>query len=127
MKENTSRIIQKLESQTPSYFQQYTDLYSTYLHLLDNIYGTCYLSEKEFFDKLQIDNGVLATYRNYSDTLTDSILHQIEMFGKFREQNMQRQISMLQTYDDLMHSMMKSYSQYLSQFNKISKDFWHNP
>ena len=127
MKENTSRIIQKLESQTPSYFQQYTDLYSTYLHLLDNIYGTCYLSEKEFFDKLQIDNGVLSAYRNYSDTLTDSILHQIEMFGKFREQNMQRQISSLQTYDDLMHSMMKSYSQCLSQFNKISKDFWHNP
>jgi ABC-type antimicrobial peptide transport system permease subunit len=127
MKENTSRIIQKLESQTPSYFQQYTDLYSAYLHLFDDVYGTCYLSEKEFFDKLNIDHRILAAYQNYSDAITESILQQIEMFGKFREQNIQRQISAIQTSDDLIHLMMDSYVKYLDQFNKISKDFWQNP
>ena len=127
MKENTSKIIQKLESQTPSYFQQYTDLYSAYLHTLDDVYGTCYISEKEFFDKLNIDPGILKVYRHYSNTITEAILQQIEMFSKLREQNIQRQISSLQTYDTFMHSMMDSYSKYLGQFNKISKDFWHNP
>ena len=63
MKENTSKIIQKLESQTPSFFQQYTDLYSAYLHTMDDIYGTCYISEKEFFDKLNLDQGILNAYR----------------------------------------------------------------
>ena len=55
MKTNTSKIIQKLESQIPSQFQQYSDLYSSYLHTMDDVYGTCYMSEKKFFDNLNID------------------------------------------------------------------------
>ena len=127
MKENTSKIIQKLESQTPSYFQQYTDLYSAYLHTIDDVYGTCYISEKEFFDKLNIDQVVLRAYQNYSNSVTESILQQIEMFSKIREQNIQMQISSIQAYDNFMHSMMDSYAKYLGQFNKYSNGFWHNP
>ncbi len=127
MKDNTSKIIQKLESQTPSYFQQSTDLYSAYLHTLDDVYGTCYISEKEFFDKLDIDQGILAAYRNYSNSVTDAILQQIEMFAKIREQNIQMQISAIQTYDNFIHSMMESYAKYLGQFNRFSSGFWHNP
>ena len=126
MKDNTSKIIQKLESQTPSYFQQSTDLYSAYLHTLDDVYGTCYISEKEFFDKLNIDQGILAAYRNYSNSVTDAILQQIEIFSKIREQNIQMQISAIQTYDNFMHSMMESYAKYLGQFNKFSSGFWNN-
>jgi len=126
MKENTSKIIQKLESQTPSYFQQYTDLYSAYLHTMDDIYGTCYISEKEFFDKLNIDQGILKTYRNYSNSVTEALLMQIDMASKIREQNIQRQITSIQTYDNFVHSMMESYAKYLTQFNKISKDFLQN-
>ena len=126
MKENTSRIIQKLESQTPSYFQQYTDLYSAYLHTMDDIYGTCYISEKEFFDKLNIDQGILKAYMNYSNSVTEALLMQIDMTAKIREQNIQRQISVIQTYDNFVHSMMDSYAKYLAQFNKISKDFLQN-
>lgn len=126
MKDNTSKIIQKLESQTPSYFQQSTDLYSAYLHTLDDVYGTCYISEKEFFDKLDIDQGILAAFRNYSNSVTDAILQQIEIFSKIREQNIQMQISAIQTYDNFMHSMMESYAKYLGQFNKFSSGFWNN-
>ncbi|MDX1440989.1 MAG: hypothetical protein R3237_00840 [Nitrosopumilaceae archaeon] len=126
MKDNTSKIIAKLESQTPSYFQQYSDLYSAYLHSLDHIYGTCYISEKEFFDNLDIDRGVLSAYQNYSATLTDTILQQIEIFGKIREHTVQTQISSLRVYDNFIHSIIDSYAKYLDQFKKFSS-FWHNP
>ena len=53
MKTNTSKVIQKLESKIPSLFQQYSDLYTAYLHTLDDVYGTCYISEKEFFEKVE--------------------------------------------------------------------------
>ncbi|TFH02755.1 MAG: hypothetical protein E4G77_01735, partial [Nitrosopumilus sp.] len=49
MKTNTSKVIQKFESQIPSKFQQYSDLYTKFLHTLDDVYGTCYISDKEFF------------------------------------------------------------------------------
>ena len=125
MKKDTSKIIQKLESQIPSNFQQYSDLYTAYLHTLDDIFGTCYLSEKEFFDKLNIDQGILAAYQKYSNTLTEAYLDQIDLFSKIKEQNIQAQKSNLDVYDNFMHSMMDSYAKFLSAFNKTSVS-WFN-
>ncbi|MFB5621740.1 MAG: hypothetical protein ACE5Q7_02260 [Candidatus Nitrosomaritimum yanchengensis] len=126
MKEDTSKIIQKLESQIPLNLQQYSDLYSAYLHTLEDTFGTCYISEKEFFDKLNIDQGILAAYQNYSNILTDTFLDQIELFSKIKEQNIQAQKSNLEIYDKFMHSMMDSYAKFLSQYNK-SSSFWFSP
>lgn len=126
MKEDTSKIIQKLESQIPLNLQQYSDLYSAYLHTLDDTFGTCYISEKEFFDKLNIDQGILAAYQKYSNTLTDTFLDQIELFSKIKEQNIQAQKSNLEVYDKFMHSMMDSYAKFLSQYNKAASS-WFNP
>ena len=78
MKTNTSKVIQKFESKIPPRFQQYSDLYAAYLHTIDDVYSTCYISEKEFFDKLNIDQGVLHSIQDYSKTLTDTYLAQID-------------------------------------------------
>lgn len=118
MKEDTSKVIQKLESQIPLNLQQYSDLYSAYLHTLEDTFGTCYISEKEFFDKLNIDQGILAAYQKYSNTLTDTFIDQIELFSKIKDQNIQVQKSNLKVYDKFMHSMMDSYAKFLSQYNK---------
>ncbi len=120
MKTNTSKIIQKFESKIPPRFQQYSDLYAAYLHTIDDIYGTCYISEKEFFDKLNIDQGVLHSIQDYSKTLTDAYLVQIDQFAKFTQEFVQTQISSLKVYDDFMHTMMDSYAKNLSQFNKTA-------
>lgn len=126
MKEDTSKVIQKLESQIPLNLQQYSDLYSAYLHTLDDIFGTCYISEKKFFDKLNIDQGILKAYQKYSNTLTDTFLDQIELFSKIKEQNIQAQKSNLEVYDKFMHSMMDSYAKFLSQYNKATSS-WFSP
>ncbi len=120
MKTNTSKIIQKFESQIPSRFQQYSDLYTAYLHTIDDVYGTCYISEKEFFDKLNIDQGVLRSIQDYSKTLTDAYLAQIDQFAKSTQEFIQTQISSLKVYDDFMHTMMDSYAKTLSQFNNAA-------
>ena len=56
MKNNTSEILQKMEYQVPTYLQGYTDLFTKYLHSLNTLFGTCYISEKQFFDKLLTKN-----------------------------------------------------------------------
>ncbi len=120
MKTNTSKIIQKFESKIPSRFQQYSDLYAAYLHTIDDVFGTCYISEKEFFDKLNIDQGVLHSIQDYSKTLTDTYLTQIDLYAKYRQDFIQTQISSLKVYDNFMHTMMDSYAKTLSQFNKTT-------
>ena len=118
MKNNTSEIVKKLESQAPSLMQKYSNLYMTYLHTIDDVFGTCYISEKEFFDKLDIDQGILKQIEQFSATLTTMSLDQIEVSSKYLEAYIQMRVSALKTYDNFVHVMMDSYAKTLSQFNK---------
>lgn len=59
MKGSTSEIIRKFESQIPSLIENYANLYAAYLHVFDDLFGTCYIHEKEFIDKLNIDETIL--------------------------------------------------------------------
>ncbi len=120
MKNNTSEVIKKLEAQIPSSVQQYSDLYTTYLHTIDDIFGTCYIAEKELFDKLNLDQGVLREFLGFSNVLTKTYLDQIEMSAKYVEAYIQIPKSSLEAYDNFMHIMMDSYAKTLSQFNKFS-------
>ena len=119
MKNNTSEIIKKLETQIPSSVQQYSDLYTTYLHTIDDIFGTCYIAEKEMYDKLNLDQGVLKEFQEFSNVLTKTYLDQIEMSSKYVEAYVQIRKSSLKTYDNFMHVVMDSYAKTLSQFNKF--------
>ncbi len=119
MKNNTSAVIKKLEAQIPSSVQQYSDLYTTYLHTIDDIFGTCYIAEKEFFDKLNLDQGVLREFQKFSNVFTKMYLDQIEMSAKYIETYVQIRKSSLKAYDNFMHVVMDSYAKTLSQFNKF--------
>jgi len=119
MKNNTSEVIKKIESQAPLLLQKYSDLYVMYLHTIDDMFGTCYISEKEFFDKLKLDQRILKEAEKFSNALTTIYLDQIELSSKYLEANIQMRVSVLKTYDNFMHTMMDSYAKTLSQFNKF--------
>lgn len=118
MKNNTSQIIKKIEYETPSLIQKYSDLYMTYLHTVDDMFGSCYISEKEFFDKLNIDQGILKELEKFSNALTSMYLTHIDASSKYMETNIQMRVSILKTYNNFIHVMMDSYAKTLSQFNK---------
>jgi len=118
MKNNTSEVIKKLEAQIPSRVQQYSDLYTTYLHTIDDIFGSCYIAEKELFDKLNLDQGVLREFQGFSNVLTKTYLNHIEMSTKYVEAYVQIPKSSLEAYDNFMHFIMDSYAKTLFQFNK---------
>jgi len=120
LKTNTSKIIQKFESQTPAKFQQFSDLYTAYLHTMDDLYGTCYISEKEFFDKLNLDQGMLKLFQEFSQAFTETYLDQIEKYAKYRQEIIQMQISSLGVFDNYVHIMMDSYAKTLFQLNKVT-------
>jgi hypothetical protein len=120
MKSSTSKTIQKLESQIPLKLQQYSDLYTAYLHTIDNLYGSCYLSEKEFFDKLNIDQRVLKSIDDLNKSATHTLLNQIDLSAKYGQQITQLQISSLRVYDDFFHILLDSYAKTLSMLNNYT-------
>ncbi len=121
MKDNTSKVIKKMESQIPSYVQEYSDLYAEYLHTFDDFFGTCYIAEKEFFDKLGFDQETLKTFDNYSKTLANFYSSQIEMSTSYLKDYVKMRISAIKSYDRYLHVMMDSYAKTLSQFNSKCK------
>jgi hypothetical protein len=118
MKGNTSEIIRKFESQIPSMIQNYSNLYTTYLHVFDDLFGTCYIHEKEFFDKLNIDQTLLKQLKDNSELIKNRYLENIEISAKFFDEQVKMRISALESFENFTHVMMDSYAKTLSQFNR---------
>ena len=121
MKSNTSSVIRKMELQIPSYVQEYSNLYAEYLHTIDDLFGTCYISEKEFFDKLNIDQKTFEAFDNLSGFWEKFTISQIEASTNFMTAYTQMRISAIKSYDKYVHTMIDSYSMMLSQYNSAFK------
>jgi len=118
MKGNTSEIIKKFESQIPPLLQNYSNLYTVYLHVFDDLFGTCYINEKEFFDKLNIDKGLLKQLKINSEYIKNKYLENLEIGTKFFDEQFKIRISSMQSFESFAHIMMDSYSKTLAQINR---------
>ena len=120
MKDDTSEVFRKMESQIPLLFQNYSNLYTRYLHILDDVFGTCYIAEKEFFDRLNIDQGILKQVKENSESIKNAHIQNIEMSSTLFDQYVKMRIDMIKSFDNYAHVMMDSYANFLSQCNKSS-------
>lgn len=118
MKDYTSEVFGKMESQIPLLFQNYSNLYTRYLHMLDYVFETCYVAEKEFFDRLNIDQGILKQVKENSESIKNTYMQNIEMSSKLFDQYVKMRICVIKSFDNYVHVMMDLYAKTLSQSNK---------
>lgn len=116
MKDNITKIIGRMESQVPTYVKLYSDIYTEYLHMIEDSFGTCYISQKELFDKLGFDQKNLKTFNNYWNVLTLLVTSQIDLSTNFMKIYAQTRIAAIKSYDQHMHLLMDNYAKTLSQF-----------
>lgn len=109
MKENSSKIIRKLESKIPIFVQKNSDFYTENLHMLDDVFNTCYLSEKRFLDSMNIDENYLKSFNDFSNYMTDLIINQIDMNAKLFETYKQIQINYIRLFDESFHNMINMF------------------
>lgn len=121
MKNNTSMMIHKMETEVPTYMQLYSDLYTKYLEMFDNLFGTCYISEKQFFDKLGLDQRTLKAINNFWKTMSDNYNTQIDISTNFLKSYVQMRISTIDSYEEYMKILMDSYVKTLSEITKFAK------
>ena len=120
MKEDTSEVIKEMESKMPSMFQSYSDMYAKYLHTLDDVFGTCYIAEKEFFDRLNIDQDILRQIKQNSEMMKRNYLEHIDMTSKLFEEYVKMGMKSIESFDNHSHGMLEAYAKMLSHFNKAS-------
>ncbi len=113
-KYNTSKIIKNMEMKIPVHFQIYSDMYKEYLHMIDDIFGTCIMSEKEFFDKMNINKKLIKNIESNTNHLTDVWISQIENYDNYLKWYYKMRIANMRSYDQFVHNMMDSYAVVLS-------------
>lgn len=116
MKDNTSEIIQKIESKFPAYTELYAALYTKYLHTIDDLYGVCYLSEKEFFGNVESDKAASQAFEAYWKFITNMATTQIDMATNFLQMYVQMRIATIESYDKMAHLMIDNYMRAWNQF-----------
>lgn len=119
MKNRTSEIVKKLECQLPLTVQQYSDLYTAYLHSIDDVFGTCYISQKEFFDKLNVSQKDLRTFDKYLESLSKLYQDWIDLGSKFWQTYVQTRLSTISSSDQFLHMSMDHYAKTLAKFNGV--------
>lgn len=122
LKNNTTKVIRKLESQIPPNIQAYSDLYTHYLHLLDDYFGTCYVWQKQYFDKFGLDSKALSAINDYWDTVTDLYCTQIDMITSAQKSNIDTREKMIEMCDQYIHLALDYYGKVFSQaLSKINE------
>ncbi|KER06513.1 hypothetical protein AAA799E16_00751 [Marine Group I thaumarchaeote SCGC AAA799-E16] len=114
MKDNTVGVIQKMESEVPPIFQGYADLYTRYLHFIQDIFGTCSLAEKQYFDKMDIDQNVLKMYDDYLKSVTTITKSQIDLSTDFVQRYIQFRLSSIDSWDKYTHTCIDMYAKFLA-------------
>lgn len=118
MKNNASEILQKMEYQIPIYLQGYADLFTKYIHSFNAYFGTCRVSEKQFFDSVGIDHTIMEEFQEYWNFVKNLNIVQIETFSKFIQDYIEFRISTIESVDKFTDSVSDYYSKTLSELTK---------
>ena len=116
LKNNTHEITKKLESQLPLKVQQFSELYSAYLHSMNNTFDSCITCEKELFDKLGVDKGVVKAFGEYTKAHTDNLLLQMDYYAQYRKYASDTQLSAMKSWDNFVTTMMDYNFKVFGQF-----------
>ena len=116
LKNNTHEVTKKLESQLPLKVQQFSELYSAYLHSMNNTFDSCITCEKELFDKLGVDKGVVKAFGEYPKAHTDNMIQQMDYYAQFRKYSTETQLSAMKSWDNFVTTMMDYNFKVFDQF-----------
>jgi len=114
MNNSATKIIGKMESLLQTNMQMYSDFYREYLHYLQDLFGACYISEKELVDKMGIEPRVLEYFDSYTKAITMSTISQIEMTNNIQKAYFQSNMSAIKTFEEYVHLMLDHYAKILS-------------
>ena len=113
MRDNTNEVIMKIEGLLPSYIESVTDLQSEGLRITRDFFGTCYIAEKEFLDKMGVDQKAIESFDKFLKIITKTTVSEIDMINNFQRTWTENIMSSMKSYDDYVKVMLSSYAKML--------------
>lgn len=119
MRDNTNEVIVKFESLLPSYIENLSDMQAEYLRIARDLFGTCYIAEKELFDKIGIDQKAIESFDRYLKVVTKSTTSQIDIVNNMQKMFFSNAMSAMKSYDDYVKLMLDAYSKMLTNTSAL--------
>ena len=91
--------------------------------MLEDLYGTCYIAEKQFFDKLGIDQKTSNALDKFWTGVTDTGISNIDMYTNFRKAQFETMTSFIKSYDHFVHVGMDYWAALVSELNSKNTEF----
>lgn len=107
LKQDTSKIMKKMDSQIPLYVKIYSDIYREYNHTVEDFFNLGYALERAELNAMFQGTGTKKTAEILSRLYTDMLLSQLDLYEKFLKWYAQTRISGLKSTDSMIHNFME--------------------
>jgi ABC-type antimicrobial peptide transport system permease subunit len=121
IQDKTSEIIEKIESKIPKYVQLYSDLYKKYLQIANNMYIKSYLSQKEFYEKMELDDTRFTMFDTYLESIKKMVLLQIDISETMFQSYVGFRLTALDFYDQMLSGSMVNFANMCPILNSLKK------
>jgi len=115
-KDSVHKIVTKLEYQTPIYLQAYTQIHTEFLHCVDNLFGTCYLWQKQYFDRLGISPGIVNAYGQLYNSWVEQYMQGLDAYANYKKTQADMVVDAMKVGNDILHSWMDAYGRVVSSW-----------
>ncbi|WP_052347744.1 hypothetical protein [Candidatus Nitrosotenuis chungbukensis] len=116
-KESVHKIITKTEYQTPIYLQAYSMMHSEFLHSIDNLFGTCYIWQKRYFDRMGIDQRVIDAYGELCEKSTSGVMEWMDAYANYKKFQADLAIDYMKIGNNYLHWWIDMYGKTVSFWN----------
>ncbi len=116
-KESIHKIIIKAEYQTPIYIEAYSSMHTEFLHSIDNLFGTCYLWQKRYFDRMGIDQKVIDAYGELCEKNTNGMMEWMDVYASYKKLQSDTAIDYMKTGNNYLHWWIDMYGKAMSFWN----------
>lgn len=121
IQDNTSEIIEKMESKIPKYVQLYSDLYKKYLQMTSNLCAKSYSTQKEFYEKMEIGDVRFAMFDAYLESIKKMVLLQMDITETMFQTYVGFRLTALDFYDQMMSGGMINFAKMCPILNNFKK------
>lgn len=116
-KYNHYRLVTKTEQQTPDYLQAYGQIYSEFLHCVDDLFDTLYDGQKQYFDKVWTDQKSIGAYGELYESYMDNICEFMDTYANYKKFQAELVINTMKIGNNYLRGWTDMYGKVLSFWN----------
>ena len=118
---NTSEIIEKIDSKIPKYVKLYSDLYKKYLQTASNLCAKSYLTQKEFYEKMEVGDARFTMFEAYLQSIKKMTLLQMDITETIFQSYVGFRLTALDFYDQMLSGSMVNFAKMCPILNSFKK------